>query len=842
MHGSLRADQTNGPSGPTRGIGVLASSLGKELKPEALAQIVERGKYSPVVIDWAWITAHWGRTDFAAVNKFLTLMAAKKVPVIAMYRPRFIANPTVATQMTEDGKRGTDHAQICYSDAEARRWGIAWGEKILEKCPRFREIIIYNPGSYCQCPACVEASQKGRFSVVKEFLTEAKAAWKAKQPEAKLGVVCIADPQFWRETLDIVDVAHPYLSIREDIDPVQEVENIHRIRAIVKGKMGSCLGKVFWDENTKVTVEKLKSVDDAAAAGDVSYFFWTYETLFQSSLYDAQTVAKTLEIGSPWPTKVQQAQKKDDITPNDSSSTANESGAVETEPPAESTPGDATYSSEQIQNTSPETLLQRIFRPESGYHPFAAMQALTQKMKNADAAERSSIRTLVVKSMQDERRPPIKRYQCCYVLSGSEDEQSVAELAKVLSDNKSDLMRSVAAEALAAFPKNAAAHKALLEAGRKDKRPQVHEALSRHLGQEMPPLEATPAAAPTPSSGVEERAPSGPPSPPKGPATPEKKLPWPFPGGTDAQFIFNNYQQATDGYIHCGLDFMHPAGTPVKAIESGYVAVIATNYPEWTTHHFFIVTPKNGGNKGWCYTHLNPSTFTFKEGDFVKQGQVLGSLVDFSLGKSPGNPHLHLSYMQFTKVAGKIKEHFLIDPLYFFDWKDNSPPSFQPLRFVTSGKFDEFKADGDGVVTVKGKVDILAAIHDEASASQASNFGVPVVMLSISDGTHTLQKLVLDHRGDVGNEKQTRPLYLTWDEKKAFFDPGSFPRYQMLRVTKTSGDGRISPLAEQKCWDTTARDKSGRPLWPNGRYSVNVYAWDIAGNRGDVGANVVVGN
>ena len=170
------------------------------------------------------------------------------------------------------------------------------------------------------------------------------------------------------------------------------------------------------------------------------------------------------------------------------------------------------------------------------------------------------------------------------------------------------------------------------------------------------------------------------------------------------------------------------------------------------------------------------------------------------------------------------------------------PPSFQPLRFVANGTLREFKADDAGVVTVKGKVEILAAIHDEAFADQASNFGVPVVMLSISDGTHTLQKLVLDHRGDVGDATRTRPLYLTYDERKTFFDPGSFPRYQILRVTKTNGDGKISAQAENKCWDTDAKDKLGRPLWPNGRYSVNVYAWDIAGNRAVIGAKVLVNN
>ena len=282
----LQADPPESATVPTRGIAVLASSLGKDMKPEELAQIVERGKYSPVVVDWAWITAHWNRTDFAAVNKFLRLMVAQKVPVAAMYRPRFIANPTVATQMKEDGKRADDHAEICYSDPAARRWGFSWGEKILEKCPGFREIVIYNPGSYCKCPACAEADKKGQFSAVKEFLVEARAAWKAKQPAARLGVVYVTDPEFWKETLEIVDVAHPYLGIREEIDPVQEVEKIQKIRSIVQGKMGSCLGKVTWEENAKVTIEKLKAFDDAAAAGEVSYFFWTYDTLFQSNLYN----------------------------------------------------------------------------------------------------------------------------------------------------------------------------------------------------------------------------------------------------------------------------------------------------------------------------------------------------------------------------------------------------------------------------------------------------------------------------------------------------------------------------------------------------------------------------
>jgi len=415
------------------------------------------------------------------------------------------------------------------------------------------------------------------------------------------------------------------------------------------------------------------------------------------------------------------------------------------------------------------------------------------------------------------------------------------DLIEVMLHDRSETMRGVAAEALGKFPKSAKAHDALLQAARKETSQSVRSTLDRILGQAVPA--APPAPAPA-AGGVNRPVRTSTAAPPRWAKSPvTKRLPWPFPGGQKDQFIFNNYQQATDIYIHCGLDFIHDAGTPVRAVDSGYVAAIFTNYPGWTTHYFFIVTPKEGGDVGWCYTHLDPRTFTFGEGDFVSQGQVLGSLVDFSVGNQPGVAHLHLHYVRFTRDAsGKVNVHSLLDPLYFFNWKDTQPPVLQPLRFVSEGTIAQFQADDAGVVTLGGRVDILAAVTDGAYPDHMGNLGVPVVTLSISDGTHTMKKLVLDHRGDVGDETQVRPLYLSYDEKKAFFNPDSFPRYQMLRVTKTDGDGKITPQDAAECWDTTARDRTGKPLWPNGQYSVKVYAWDIAGNQAVVETTVRVRN
>ena len=185
----------------SRGIAILASDIGTSYSVDGLAEFVSKGRFSPVVIDWAWITFHWEQTDFAAVNRFLKLMEAKNVPVAAMYRPRFLSNPTVPTQMAQDGKRGVDHAEICYSDPAARQWGISWGEKILDKCPSFPEIIIYNPTDTCTCPKCMASRASKPHKTVTDFLSEAGSAWRAKQPAVKLGVVAMTEPEFWKACL-----------------------------------------------------------------------------------------------------------------------------------------------------------------------------------------------------------------------------------------------------------------------------------------------------------------------------------------------------------------------------------------------------------------------------------------------------------------------------------------------------------------------------------------------------------------------------------------------------------------------------------------------------------------
>lgn len=958
---------------PTRGIAVLASTIGHQYTPEALAELVQQGKFSPVVVDWAWITYHWDRTDFAAVKRFLDLMAARKVPVVAMYRPRFLSNPTVPTQMDQDGRRGTDHVEICYSDASARKWGLSWGEKILDKCPGFREIIIYNPSNSCHCPECTAASKSNRYSLIVHFLAGAKTAWKAKQPGVKLGVVAMTDPAIWRASLQTIDVAHPYLLIREGVDPAKDVEGIVAVRSIVKNKMGACLGKITWEEGAQVPVEQLRTIDALARKSDLSYFFWTFDTLFDSSLYDTKAVAQMVGMdpssvekltgtkpagddSAIKPTDAQRASAKalieqimqaapgkpkfdaiDAVVKKAKESDAAErkailqlcistmrdrnaaiidrwplcyaisrSGyepgvpdliellrkdqveiirAVAAEALADftgnraardallqaacketsqtvrdvltrrlgkdmptcslgslSTPssGDAAQMPNPAQRESAEALLKQIRDAKPGADMFQAIESVAKNAREGDAATRQAVVALCVSTMNDKSLDIPLRWPCCYVLSGIGDQQGLAKLIPVLLNDESEVIRGVAAEALGMAGTQEGLD-ALTRAARKEPAKSVRDTIARYLGQSMPALE--PGHEPVEGKAVKELAPTGPPKPPAGPAKPvDKPLPWPFAGDYKAQKVFNNYQTMPDGYIHAGLDFIHPLGTPVKAVASGYVAYIRSTPPH--THDTFIVATEKDGSKGWCYTHMDPATFTFKEGDKIEQGQVLGKLVEFAVNGQRGADHLHIQYVTFSKdPSGDVTIHSLLDPLYFFDWKDTVAPSFKPLYFVPEGTMKQFEADSSGVVTVNGEVDILAAISDVAYKDQQALYGVPVVMLSISDGTHTTQKLVLDHRGAFDDERQTGPLYLSRDDGKKLIKADSwFPYYQALRVTKTDGDGKIEPADSKECWDTTAKDSDGKPAWPNGRYSVNVYAWDIAGNRGAAGAVVEVKN
>ncbi|HUR27059.1 MAG TPA: HEAT repeat domain-containing protein [Planctomycetota bacterium] len=323
-------------------------------------------------------------------------------------------------------------------------------------------------------------------------------------------------------------------------------------------------------------------------------------------------------------------------------------------------------------------------------------------------------------------------------------------------------------------------------------------------------------------------------------------LPYPFPGSFKDQNIFNNYQQPTDADVHAGLDIMNPAGTEVKAVADGWVAWVFTNYPDWKTHHFFLVTSEQGGDRGWCYTHVDPDTYTFQVGDKVKRGAVLGKLVDFSVGANDGNDHLHLNYVRFVRSAdGKIDIVSLVDPLHFFEHEDTLAPRIQEeLRFVKARTLEEFVHAPGEIATVQGKVDVIAGIADNAHAGHGCNWGVPLVTLEIKGRNGPgWRKLVLDQRGEIANAKAGPVLHVKHDDAQRWLaGVAAFPVVHFVIATHTDGDGVLEPADKLQCWDTAEQDAQGKRRFPDGEYEVTVRAWDLSLNKAERTVKVRVKN
>lgn len=113
------------------------------------------------------------------------------------------------------------------------------------------------------------------------------------------------------------------------------------------------------------------------------------------------------------------------------------------------------------------------------------------------------------------------------------------------------------------------------------------------------------------------------------------------------------YLDATNGYVHLGVDFNVPSGTRVAMCGEGQVIRIDTDFPEeggWGTR---ILIRLSDRPIILIFAHLDPSVFV-NVGDTVKNGQHLGVV-----GKAPENggwfPHLHVQVADAVYIDGLLQ-------------------------------------------------------------------------------------------------------------------------------------------------------------------------------------------
>jgi murein DD-endopeptidase MepM/ murein hydrolase activator NlpD len=114
-----------------------------------------------------------------------------------------------------------------------------------------------------------------------------------------------------------------------------------------------------------------------------------------------------------------------------------------------------------------------------------------------------------------------------------------------------------------------------------------------------------------------------------------QRFAWPARGRISGVFGSQRiYRGGEAGAYHSGLDIAGGAGAPVTAPADGVVVLAATDKPFTLEGHLLIVDHGMGLNS--AFLHL--SRIDVKEGDRVRQGQLLGAIG--SSGRATG-PHLH---------------------------------------------------------------------------------------------------------------------------------------------------------------------------------------------------------
>lgn len=109
---------------------------------------------------------------------------------------------------------------------------------------------------------------------------------------------------------------------------------------------------------------------------------------------------------------------------------------------------------------------------------------------------------------------------------------------------------------------------------------------------------------------------------------------WPAKGRISGIFGSQRVYRGTPGSYHSGVDVAAPTGTPFVAPADGVVVLAAADAPFTLEGHLLIVDHGMGLSSAF----LHCASLAVREGDIVRQGQMLGTIG--ATGRTSG-PHLH---------------------------------------------------------------------------------------------------------------------------------------------------------------------------------------------------------
>jgi len=254
-----------------RGICYTSHAAGAQSEKSVVAW-VKKNRINLVVIDFFVIAYNYDSIPFSKIARLVKRLKKEGVTVLADYRP--------STAPPGKGFRG-QAPDLCLSDPTIRENIIGWGIHLLDRCPGFDILTVYNPLPRFErnrnCPKC---KKKGERALLVEFFKEWSRVLRKKHPGVKLGAVFPADASLYRSLKGSLDMFCPFCSLiaprgKESCGPgvmkkvAGQMKSLRKIGPVIP------LVKLYWKQATRNTTgDILHAMDEAKQCGLDGFFLW----------------------------------------------------------------------------------------------------------------------------------------------------------------------------------------------------------------------------------------------------------------------------------------------------------------------------------------------------------------------------------------------------------------------------------------------------------------------------------------------------------------------------------------------------------------------------------------
>ena len=361
------------------------------------------------------------------------------------------------------------------------------------------------------------------------------------------------------------------------------------------------------------------------------------------------------------------------------------------------------------------------------------------------------------------------------------------------------------------------------------------------------------------------------------PPTPDG-YPWPFDPTGEPNVVSNLMEDwqdfgAGDAYWHSGIDIRVPAGTPIKACRGGEVVKVINYVIQNVTDPdlYWEIAIQDADGFIWQYHHVDPATITVQEGDNVFAGDVLGEVIEWSNnfksldGAIHRYDHLHLNVVWYWgggPIPGPYEEGFTYyNPLLFLTkgtYADTIAPASFDVWFAQNEHSSPDAAASDPQTPVlDGYVDVITKLRDRMTEippviGQPFELGIYEVAWEVRPKgwqcLYSYMPRTTLYRFDAipglaieAQQEFRRDIYKgNWmvdgQQEGTYFDNWT-QRFVYVPTNTYHG----VPDRGAGTWRTTEISEYGTGF-PDGEYTVIVYAKDFHGNETATSVDVILDN